>query len=98
MKITDVQISLLDGDKLKGFANITIDNELVIHGLKIIRGMDRYFVAMPNRKKKDGSFSDIAHPITHDFRLELEQLILDKYWELVACSTPSRVLTGVFEV
>lgn len=97
MKITDVQISLLDDDKLKGFANITIDNELVIHGLKIIRGMDRFFIAMPNRRKKDGSFSDIAHPITHDFRNEMEKTVLEKYWDLVATSTPNRILTGYFE-
>ena len=81
MEITEVKISLRDEAKLRGFANITLDGMFVVRGLKIIRGWKRYFVAMPTRKRKDGTHSDIAHPITTDFRKEMERIVLDKYWQ-----------------
>jgi stage V sporulation protein G len=83
MEITEVKISLKEEKKLKGFANITLDDVFVIRGLKIIEGIDRFFIAMPSRRKRDGSYSDVAHPITYSFRQEMEKIILDKYWETV---------------
>ena len=81
MEITGVKISLRNDEKLKGFANIIFDNAFVIHGLKIIRGLKGYFVAMPSRKRRDGEFIDIAHPICCEFRERMEKMIMDKYWE-----------------
>ncbi|HDQ43987.1 MAG TPA: septation protein SpoVG [bacterium] len=81
MEITEVKISLRQEDKLRGFANITLDDMFVIRGLKIISGGDRFFIAMPSRRKKDGSFSDVAHPITTEFRARMEEMVLEKYWE-----------------
>lgn len=83
MEITEVKVSVREEKKLKGFANITLDDTFVIRGLKIIQGVNRYFVAMPSRKKRDGSFSDVAHPITNDFRDKMEKAILEQYWEEV---------------
>ena len=83
MTITEVNISLRDEGKLKGFANIVLDDLFLIRGLKIIRGMHKYFIAMPNRKQKNGVYIDIAHPIKNDFRIQMEKVILDKYWEEV---------------
>ncbi|NQT26166.1 septation protein SpoVG family protein [candidate division KSB1 bacterium] len=83
MEITEVNISLKEEEKLKGFANITLDDIFVIRGLKIIQGINRYFIAMPSRRKRDGTYSDVAHPITHSFRKEMEKKVLDKYWETV---------------
>jgi len=83
MEITEVRISLKEKKKLKGFANITLDNMFVIRGLKIIQGINRYFIAMPSRRRRDGTFSDVAHPISHSFRKEMEKAVLDKYWETV---------------
>ena len=83
MEITEVQINLHEDNKLRAFANITLDDAFVVRGLKVICGPDRYFVAMPNRRKKDGSFSDIAHPINSDFRRKMEEIILERYWEIV---------------
>lgn len=83
MEITEVRISLHEAKRLKGFANITLDNMFVIRGLKIVEGMNRYFIAMPSRRKHDGTYTDVAHPITHTFRKKMEAMVLDKYWEAV---------------
>jgi stage V sporulation protein G len=89
MEITEVSISLMDDEKLKAFANIVLDDLFVVRGLKIIEHVGRYFIAMPSRKQKDGSFRDIAHPITTEFRALVEKAVLDKYWEEVKQSTQS---------
>ncbi len=81
MEITDVKISLRNEERLKGFANITFDDLFVVRGLKIIRGFKRYFIAMPSRRRRDGLFIDVAHPIKNEFRMRVEKIILDKYWE-----------------
>lgn len=83
MKITEIKISLRNEGKLKGFANITLDDIFVVRGLKIIQGLKGYFIAMPNRRRKDGTFKDIAHPIRSDFREKMEKVILEKYFEEV---------------
>ena len=81
MEITDVHISLRNEKKLKGFANIVLDDLFIVRGLKIICGIKGYFIAMPNRKRRDGSLIDIAHPIRIEFRQRMEKIILDKYWK-----------------
>ncbi|MDH4036687.1 MAG: septation regulator SpoVG [Candidatus Krumholzibacteria bacterium] len=79
MKITEVRVSLRDDAKLKAFASITLDDAFVIRGLKIIEGKTGTFVAMPSRRRKDGEYQDIAHPINNDAREEMERIILDEY-------------------
>ena len=81
MKITEISINLYKDERLKGFVNIILDDLFVIRGLKVISGFNGYFVAMPSRRHRDGSFRDIAHPIKHGFREKLEKEILEKYWE-----------------
>lgn len=83
MEITEVNITLRDEDKLKAFVNITFDDVFVVRGLKVIKGANGYFISMPSRKMPDGSFRDIAHPITNEFRQSIEKSVLDKYNELV---------------
>lgn len=83
MEITEVRVTLRDEDKLKAFANITIDNQIVIRGLKIIAGPNGFFVSMPSRKRPDGSHQDIAHPVSKDARKLLEETVLDAYEETV---------------
>ena len=68
MEITEIRISLRDDNKLKAFASITIDNCFVIRGLKIIEGAKGMFVAMPSRKRPDGTYQDVAHPINNETR------------------------------
>ncbi|MCK4359133.1 MAG: SpoVG family protein [Candidatus Cloacimonetes bacterium] len=79
MKITEVRITLRDEPKLKAFVDVVFDNAFVIHGMKVIKGRNDLFVAMPNKKGRDGSFRDIAHPINNEMRVELESAILNAY-------------------
>lgn len=79
MEITEIRISLRDDNKLKAFASITIDNCFVIRGLKIIEGAKGTFVAMPSRKRPDGTYQDIAHPINNETRSWMEEKIVAAY-------------------
>lgn len=79
MNITEIRITLRDDNKLKGFASITLDNAFVIRGLKIIEGASGLFIAMPSRKRRDGTFQDIAHPINMATRERMEQQIIAAY-------------------
>lgn len=79
MEITEVRIILRDEDKLKGFANVTIDNAFVIRGMKIISGSKGYFLSMPSRKRPDGTHQDVAHPVNNEARRQLEEKVLAAY-------------------
>ena len=81
MEITCIEICLCEDRKLRGFANITFDDLFVVRGLKIIRGEKRHFIAMPSRRRGDGSVVDVAHPINREFRRKMERMVLAKYWE-----------------
>lgn len=83
MEITEIRITLRDDDKLRGFASVTLDNCFVVRGLKVIEGAQGMFVAMPNRRRRDGSFQDIAHPINKKTREWMESLIIAAYKEEV---------------
>ncbi len=79
MKITEVKIFPINEDRLKAYVSITIDNSFVVRDLKIIQGPNGLFVAMPSKKRKDGQFRDIAHPLNQDTRDEIEDLIFDAF-------------------
>lgn len=79
MEITEVRVTLKDEVKLKAFASITFDNCFVLRGLKVISGSQGYFVSMPSRRTRLGTFQDIAHPITNDMRAKIENAILDAF-------------------
>jgi stage V sporulation protein G len=79
MTITEVRVSLRDDEKLKAFVTITIDGCFVVRGLKIIRGNKGMFVAMPSRRKPDGGYQDLCHPINMATRQWMEDEILAKY-------------------
>ena len=79
MEITEVRVALRDDDKLKAFASVTFDDCFVVRGLKIIAGNGGMFVAMPSRKKPDGTYQDIAHPINNEMRDKLEQMVISEY-------------------
>jgi len=84
MKITEIRVSLRDDNKLKAFASITLDDCFVIRGLKIIEGAKGVFVAMPSRKRPDGTYQDVAHPINNETRDWMEDLIVKAYEEELA--------------
>ena len=79
IEITEVRVSLRNDDKLKAFVSITLNNAFVIRGLKIIKGNNGLFVAMPSRKRPDGQHQDLAHPINDTTRKYLTQIVLDEY-------------------
>ena len=82
MQITDVRIRKVEKEgKMKAVVSITIENEFVIHDIKIIEGEKGLFIAMPSRKSNDGEYRDIAHPINSETRDNLQKLILEKYQE-----------------
>ena len=85
MQITDVRIRKVEKEgKMKAVVSITIDEECVVHDIKIIEGEKGLFIAMPSRKAADGEYRDIAHPINSDTRDRIQKLILEKYQETMA--------------
>lgn len=81
MQITDVRVRkvVAKEGKLKAVVSITIDDEFVVHDIKVIEGEKGLFIAMPSRKATDGEYRDIAHPITSSTRDKIQKLILEKY-------------------
>ena len=64
---------------MKSIVCVTLDNEFVIHNIKVIEGEKGLFIAMPSRKATDGEYRDIAHPINSETRDKIQKVILDKY-------------------
>ena len=79
MKITEIRVSIRDDEKLKAFVSLTLDGCFVVRGLKIIKGNRGLFVAMPSRRKPDGSYQDLCHPINAQTRRWMESEILETY-------------------
>ncbi len=80
MKITDIRIrKTYTENRLRALVSITVDQDLAVHDIKVIQGPERLFVAMPSRKDENGTFRDIAHPITPEARTVLENAILEAY-------------------
>jgi stage V sporulation protein G len=99
MEITQVRVFPVDEDKLKAFVSIIIDDCFVVSDIKIIQGNNGLFVSMPSKKRKNGTFRDIAHPLNNDTRRWLEEQIIERYKDVVAegggdASTPLRELAS----
>ncbi len=85
MEITDIRIRRTYQDsRLKALVSVTVSGDLAVHDIKVIEGPERLFVAMPSRKDENGTFRDIAHPITPEARVTLERAILDSYQRYMA--------------
>jgi len=83
MEITEIVVYPVNEDKLKAYVTLTFDNCFVVRDLKIIKAQKGYFVAMPNKKRKDGVIRDIAHPLNQEMRNYIEETVLEKYQEVV---------------
>ena len=84
MKITRIEIRpMRDEGNLKAFCSVVFDDVFIVHSVKIIQGKDSLFVAMPSREVKNGQFRDTAHPIDNEFRVSMESLILDRYYDFL---------------
>ena len=80
MQITDVRVRKVAKEgKLKAVVSITMDEEFVVHDIKVIEGEKGLFIAMPSKKAVDGEYRDIAHPINSGTREEIQSIILENY-------------------
>ena len=85
MNITDVRVRRVAKEgKMKAVVSITIDEEFVVHDIKVIEGEKGLFIAMPSRKATDGEYRDIAHPINSETRERIQGIILEKYEQVLA--------------
>ena len=84
MQITDVRVRKVAKEgKLKAVVSITMDEEFVVHDIKVIEGEKGLFIAMPSKRALDGEYRDIAHPINSGTRDRIQKIILDKYAEVL---------------
>ncbi len=79
MKITEVKVFPVNEERLKAYVTITIEGCFVVRDLKIIKGHEGLFVAMPSKKRKDGQFKDIAHPLNQETRDEIERAVFEAF-------------------
>ena len=84
MQITDVRVRKVTKEgKMKAIVSITLDDEFVVHDIKVIEGDKGLFIAMPSRKSGDGEYRDIAHPINSETRDRIQKIILEGYEKAV---------------
>ena len=81
MEITDVRVFPVEGseDRLQAYATITFDEAFIVRDLRVIKGNNGLFVAMPSKKRKDGTFRDIAHPLNGEMRSGIEKKVLEAF-------------------
>ena len=96
MKITDVQVRKVDLDnRTKAYVTITIDDCFVVRDIRVVDGRNGLFIAMPSRKRPNGQFRDIAHPITTETRRMIEEAVLAEYGSTKS-DTPEEKSAGDF--
>ena len=84
MKITEVKVyPAKESGRLKAYATIVFDNSFIVRDLKVIEGDKGFFVSMPSRRRKDGTFRDIVHPLNSEMRTMVENSIIDEYTKVM---------------
>lgn len=92
MEITDVRVRKITKEgKMKAIVSITLDDEFVVHDIKVIEGEKGLFIAMPSKKATDGEYRDIAHPINSSTRDQIQQIILSSYEKALQEPQPDEV-------
>ena len=94
MEITEVRVFPVNDEKLRAYVTITFDHCFVIRDLKIIQGTSGLFISMPSKKRKDGTYRDIAHPINNETRRMIEEKIIAEYQRVIAEGGGQRALGG----
>lgn len=84
MEITEVKVFPIQEEKLKAFVSIVFDQCFMVNDIKIIQGRDGLFISMPSRKKKNGEFKDVAHPLNNETRRMIEDKVLGEYERVLA--------------
>lgn len=94
MEITSVKVFPVSEDKLRGFATIVFDSCFVVTDIKIIRGNTGLFISMPSKRRKDGTFKDVAHPLNSGTRRMIEERIIAEYEKMHGTDAPSLPMLG----
>ena len=79
MEVTEIKVFPVEEDKLKAFVSIVFDQCFMVNDIKVIKGRDGLFISMPSRRKKNGKFKDVAHPLNNETRQMIEGLVLREY-------------------
>lgn len=80
MRITEVKVyPSRENGRLKAYATIVFEDSFIVRDLKVIEGIKGLFVSMPSRRRKDGTFRDIVHPLNSEMRISIEDLIIKEY-------------------
>ena len=90
MNITQVKVFPVHEEKLKAFVSVVFDHSFMVNDIKVIQGKDGLFLSMPSRRKKNGEFKDVAHPLNIETRRMLEEKVLAEYRHVVDDPTPRR--------
>ena len=83
MKVTDIKIKLKDEKKVKAIVEVTLDNQLIIHGIRLVQTDKAFVITMPHFKGKGDKYLDLVHPANAEFRKYLTEEVVTKYQELV---------------
>jgi stage V sporulation protein G len=92
MQITEIKVFPIREEKLKAFVSIVLDECFMVNDIKVIKGKDGLFISMPSRRKKNGKFKDVAHPLNNETRQMMEQQILAEYDRLLGVESRKAVV------
>ncbi len=90
MEITDIRVFPVDEEKLKAFVTVVFDHCFVVSDIKVINGPNGLFISMPSKRRKNGTFKDVAHPLNSETRRMIEEKILSRYEQALAQGGPPR--------
>jgi stage V sporulation protein G len=93
VEITEVRVFPVHEEKLKAFVSVVLDRCFMVNDIKVIQGREGLFISMPSRKKKNGEFKDIAHPLNNETRRWVEDRVLSEYRTVIAGGTSAVVPT-----
>jgi stage V sporulation protein G len=98
MEITKVKVFPVEDERLKAYVAITFDDCFIVRDMKIINGTNGLFVAMPSKKRKDGAYNDLAHPLNNDTRQWIEKRVFEEYEREVHRKTTGESTTTIDDV
>ncbi len=84
MEITEIKVFPVDEEKLKAFVSIVFDRCFMVNDIKVIQGREGLFISMPSRRKRNGRFKDVAHPLNNETRRMIEDRVLEEYEQAVS--------------
>ena len=88
MEITQVKVFPVEEEKLKAYVSIVLDDCFLVSDLKVIQGPNGLFISMPSKRKKNGEFKDVAHPLNRETREMMEKRVLAEYQKAKAQASP----------